>query len=35
MQKEINSKEDFKAEWSPLYAAGEVYISSMIDTLTC
>ena len=28
---EYNSKYEF----SPLYAAGEVYISAIIDTLTC
>jgi len=33
--KDVSHDENFKCELTPLYAAGEVYISSMIDTLTC
>ncbi|EAR83473.2 cation channel family protein (macronuclear) [Tetrahymena thermophila SB210] len=32
---EVSHDESFKSELTPLYAAGEVYISTMVDALTC
>lgn len=33
-KKDVKSDQEFKYEFTPLFAAGEVYISSIIDTLT-
>jgi hypothetical protein len=33
-KKEAKMDLDFKYDFTPLFAAGEVYISSIIDTLT-
>jgi len=30
-----NKDQEFKYEFTSLFAAGQVYISSIIDTLTC
>lgn len=33
-KRDVKSDQEFKYELTPLFAAGEVYISSIIDTLT-
>ena len=35
LPKDVSYGNNFKSELTPLYSAGEVYISTIIDTLTC